>query len=346
VTLLPNAEGPFEAKAWIGSNDTTATRFAIDLTARITAQRPQPSALLNVTSLDFGTGLNAGGRAEQTFHVANVGAADLIVTGYESTSQVFTLVPGSGTISPGKSLPFLVLFRPTVAGTFDGSISLLTNDPARPRLRIPVAAGAQQASVSRSVSLDVQAGDSGNRIPDGTRTVEIAGLGDRISIEVFVSAPPQKSFGGEVKLKYDRELFRTANVVVPEGFFVLAMTDTTIVIGSLGEREFPTTGFFARVVLEAKASPPASGTTVRVESLHLEFAFADVSAAEVQVRGRTTKTGDFDGDGLVGFGDFIQFAQRFGASQGSSSFDTRFDLDKNGSIGFGDFVLLAQNFGK
>ncbi len=55
---------------------------------------------------------------------------------------------------------------------------------------------------------------------------------------------------------------------------------------------------------------------------------------------------DFDGDGVVGFSDFVEFAQRFGTSQGQPNFDARFDLDRDNTVGFSDFVLFAQKFGQ
>ncbi len=55
---------------------------------------------------------------------------------------------------------------------------------------------------------------------------------------------------------------------------------------------------------------------------------------------------DFDGDGTVGFGDFVQFAGKFGLSQGDAGYEKRFDLDGNGTIGFSDFVAFAADFGQ
>ncbi|MDE3258590.1 MAG: hypothetical protein OYM47_12205 [Gemmatimonadota bacterium] len=55
---------------------------------------------------------------------------------------------------------------------------------------------------------------------------------------------------------------------------------------------------------------------------------------------------DFDGDGMVGFPDFLQFAAQFGLSQGAEGYDARFDLDGNGAIGFSDFLIFAGAFGK
>ena len=55
---------------------------------------------------------------------------------------------------------------------------------------------------------------------------------------------------------------------------------------------------------------------------------------------------DFDGDGTVGFSDFVQFAAKFGLSQGDEGYDARYDLDENGTIGFSDFLIFASAFGK
>ena len=54
---------------------------------------------------------------------------------------------------------------------------------------------------------------------------------------------------------------------------------------------------------------------------------------------------DFDGDGAVGFADFLQFVAQFGLSQGNAGYDARFDLDGDGTIGFGDFLMFAAAFG-
>ncbi len=53
---------------------------------------------------------------------------------------------------------------------------------------------------------------------------------------------------------------------------------------------------------------------------------------------------DFDGDGTVGFGDFLLFVAQFGLSQGDAGYDSRYDLDRDGLIGFSDFLLFANAF--
>ena len=49
---------------------------------------------------------------------------------------------------------------------------------------------------------------------------------------------------------------------------------------------------------------------------------------------------DFDGDGTVGFGDFLLFAPAFGG------FEQRFDIDGSGAVDFADFLAFASVFGQ
>ena len=60
----------------------------------------------------------------------------------------------------------------------------------------------------------------------------------------------------------------------------------------------------------------------------------------------TASIPDFDGDGTIGFGDFVKFAAKFGLSQGDVGYDAQFDLNDDGEIGFADFLIFAENFGK
>ena len=70
-------------------------------------------------------------------------------------------------------------------------------------------------------------------------------------------------------------------------------------------------------------------------------------AITVEAKGDDTASiPDFDGDGTVGFSDFVQFAAQFGLSQGDEEYDARFDLDGNGAIGFVDLLIFPGAFGK
>ena len=51
---------------------------------------------------------------------------------------------------------------------------------------------------------------------------------------------------------------------------------------------------------------------------------------------------DFNGDGQVGFPDFLLFASAFG----DENPDPRFDLDNDGKVDFSDFLVFSRVFGK
>ena len=60
----------------------------------------------------------------------------------------------------------------------------------------------------------------------------------------------------------------------------------------------------------------------------------------------TAPSPDFDGDGVVGFPDFLLFVEQFGFSREDEAYQARFDLDGDGMIGFSDFLIFVDNFGK
>lgn len=57
-----------------------------------------------------------------------------------------------------------------------------------------------------------------------------------------------------------------------------------------------------------------------------------------------TLQGDFSGDGVVNFPDFLAFANAFGKKTGDSGFETKFDLNNNGSVDFPDFLIFVSIF--
>ena len=55
---------------------------------------------------------------------------------------------------------------------------------------------------------------------------------------------------------------------------------------------------------------------------------------------------DFDGNGMVGFSDFLAFAGAFGTSRGDEKYVAAYDLNGDGAIGFDDFLIFAGSFGE
>jgi len=56
-------------------------------------------------------------------------------------------------------------------------------------------------------------------------------------------------------------------------------------------------------------------------------------------------SGDFNGDLVIDFGDFLLFATRFGKQVSVEPDVEPYDLDGDGRVGFGDFLAFAQVFG-
>ena len=105
-----------------------------------------------------------------------------------------------------------------------------------------------------------------------------------------------------------------------------ALSDTTATTDENGR---------ASVALILGEEPGTNAVAVSVANLE-PVTFAAVATAR----------SDFDGDGTVGFSDFVQFAAQFGSSEGEEGYDVRFDLDGNGAVGFSDFVIFASAFEK
>ena len=57
-------------------------------------------------------------------------------------------------------------------------------------------------------------------------------------------------------------------------------------------------------------------------------------------------TADFDGDGMVGFSDFLAFAGQFGAQRGDGTYQAKYDLSSDGNIDFADFLLFVNSYGQ
>ena len=53
---------------------------------------------------------------------------------------------------------------------------------------------------------------------------------------------------------------------------------------------------------------------------------------------------DFDDDGGITYSDFFLFADHFGSSEGSETWDPRFDLADDGKVDFQDFFVFADTW--
>ncbi len=130
---------------------------------------------------------------------------------------------------------------------------------------------------------------------------------------------------------------RTAEVVAVDG---LETDGRAVVIAPVG-----TGGRRARV-LDVLRYRDGSGRLRDFPDGEGEFVLANGVWLPAFQEPPVTLSADFDGNGTVGFSDFLAFAHVFGSHAGTAGWDARFDLNGDGEVGFRDFLILAAQFGR
>ena len=211
------------------------------------------------------------------------------------------------------------------------------------------AAASSDSAGSDVLSLDlVVDGGSGNRIDDGVASGVAAGSGQTIAIEVFAPDVATPLMGMVLKFDFDASLL--AFIEAENSAFPLSLPEGSV--GTNFATRTPITlapsGFLARAEFETVADVTAQEFSIGIETVTLaeSITSSEVLTSANVITFNATASPDFDGDGTVGFSDFVQFASRFGVQQGDAGYDARFDMDADGVIGFSDFLIFARNFGK
>ena len=193
------------------------------------------------------------------------------------------------------------------------------------------------------LSLDlVASGGAGNQRDDGVTTGAVSGQGTTIAIEVFATGVRTSLIGIDFKFDFDPSL--VAHVKVENNAF--AMLGESALASVRGATLAPS-GFLARAEFETVVDVTGREFAIGIESVTLadRSASIDELTTTSKISFNATPSPDFDGDGTVGFSDFLAFASGFGTQRGDAAFDARFDLDGDGAVGFSDFLIFAGAFG-
>ncbi len=209
----------------------------------------------------------------------------------------------------------------------------------------PWSPSTQPVGFSLTLDLDDAAGDQAvsslDLLPDQLFAIQIFGK------------DIQNATGISARLRFD------ASQVLYEGFdpgaalpnaHTVTQPDTTSVrIGvswSSGSASV-NTGLVG--TLRLRTTPSFSDTEVWLEHAELTRGGQTETispAAGVALQVAAPPSPDFDGDGVVGFSDFVAFAGVFGSQRGDGKYVAAYDLTQDGGIGFDDFLVFASNFGK
>jgi hypothetical protein len=256
----------------------------------------------------------------------------------------------------------------TAAVTADGEgditvvVSTLGAKPVTVSLVVPEAAAIGEGPVGpMALDLNTEVGDQEQR-----QTTETPNPGDTVVIDLVATSGASGLSGYQATLSFDptQLTFETANGFAVAGLFTgglpivttsegvaraavafLGGSTTSDASGSLGKFTFTVADGYkgeTRVTLISGQYGTASGQ----EKLTIGSGGAAVLIGGLAVSGPVTVSPDIDGDGSVGFGDFLIFAGVFGKSSGDDGFNAAADLNSDGSIGFPDFLTFAAAFGK
>ncbi len=216
-------------------------------------------------------------------------------------------------------------------------------------------AKARQQSVSSQNSFSLSLDVNGSAGDQAATSVNVS-PGQVVAIQIF-GRDIQNANGISTRFEYDAgqvgyDGFDAGdvlpNVVVLPAEHGTNPTFVQISIGSLGGQATSNTGLVGTIRFRTMAA--FSGTRIRLVRGELgrsgQFERVTLSISVGLQSDSAVLTPDFDGDGMVGFADFVQFAGVFGSSRGDGTYQAKYDLDSDGAIGFSDFVIFTNDFGK
>ena len=201
---------------------------------------------------------------------------------------------------------------------------------------------------SFSVSLDVDSAAGDQAITSGNVSADQV-----VAIQIF-GQDIQNAIALAVRFEYDAsqvtyEGFDLGNVLPNAQALIEQGTNPTFIeigIASLGDQATVNSGLVGTAHFRTTAA--FSGTAIQL--VHAELSrdgrFETVTlntSVELKLQVLTL---DFNGDGRVGFPDFLGFVSQFGTRQGDGKYEAKYDLNSDGAIGFGDFLIFSSNFGK
>ena len=212
--------------------------------------------------------------------------------------------------------------------------------------RAKVAAG---PNANARLSLDlIPNGGAGNQRNDRVTSGTVSGRGTTIAIEVFATGVTTSLTGMQLRFDFDASLLTFVkaenrafafNLPQPTGTDFAATSPVRLASsGFLTRAEFTTATDVA-----GREFSIGLGLVTLSESLSSSDTLTTTSRISFNVP--TTSTPDFDGDGMVGFSDFLAFAGRYGARRGDSRYQAKYDLNSDGAIDFQDFLSFAGSYG-
>lgn len=195
--------GDFDLNVQITSNDLTAP--LVNVPAHLTVIGA-PEISVNPTWLVF-VDTPSGGTSTGTLRVANVGSAELSVTGITSNTPKFAATQATFTVDIGDTMDVDVSFSPDSIGAFTGMLSVESNAVTNPTVAVTVSGDGTVNCTSPCVAPSL-------------RPLDVEGSnGFQFWLDVAVDSNPGAIGAAGFDLNFDPRHMSFANAVNSDGSF-------------------------------------------------------------------------------------------------------------------------------
>ena len=198
------------------------------------------------------------------------------------------------------------------------------------------------------LSLDLIAnGGAGNQTDDGVHSGIVSGQGTKIAVEVFAKGVTTSLVGAKIEFDFDASVL-TFDKAENSAFALVILEAAGASLASPASVTLPASGFIARAEFTTAVDVTGREFSIGIKQVTLaeSAASSDTITTPNAIAFNAALSHDFDGDGTVGFSDFLVFAGQYGAQTGDGRYQARYDLDANGVINFSDFLMFASSYGQ
>ena len=345
VTFSPQSVGDKTGQMTILSN---LPQSRVALRARGVRQPviPVPRITVDASRRDFDD-VEVGSTKSMTVTVTNSGDASLTITNVTSSNEQVSVSPRQLTIPAKQNGYFTLHFQPDRTGDLSAHVTIYSDDSKTPVVGFPVVGkGLRTQTTSFTLSLVVDAPRN-----QGVYTLPSDGI---IAVELH-GQQVKDAIGFRALFDSDMPSFTYEDFDIGDGipnghspgpYYPSGAGSVEVMAASFG-------GTITEPSAKLGTVRFSVSDTFRTGQMRLRYARIrrsgnfEVFADPVVLRfsKQSGLPADFDGDGTVGFADFLQFAGAFGSGRGDAGYDARYDLDGNGNVGFSDFVIFAGAFG-
>lgn len=351
-------------ESFFGATDITVAQLVQEATSGATVIQPFVTAQVDGEGVTGQLAASAGASTisanggKTTVSVELQDLDGLTFTEDNETEVTFTVESGTATVDGEASIVKTVSAGAAsveLVAQASGTIGVRVTAPGASSVLVEVEAPGLGEGEVGPIALDTNAdpGDQSGRILAGEFSA-----GDQVTIDIVAISGADAQVGFQATLSYDpaqlafvdfvgTDLMAAAVPITSEISEDVIELNAAILggqasgdAGSLGTATFEVLeGFTGQTIVELIGGSYD-------EPVEIGF-----GGALVQIGGSAAGPGsgeptpDFDGDGTVGFGDFIEFASHFGRTSTSPDWDPKFDLDGDNTVGFGDFIVFAGAFG-